>query len=426
MAGPRRPQPLGVLPLPAGYLLIDDDGSDPAVTHVRETLVAGRTVSDWPDRLRGVELAHAGRAGDAFAAFDTESAVGRYNRFVLRPDGVDLGALRRDLPAGLAPMVDLVAYAVGLLDSPPEVGSATREVAALIMSAQASHAMESGRPDLALVLLDRAVDEAGCAPLTAVLLGSAGAIAADADHDPDAAVARLSEALRLLGDTDLVLARAELHYQLGQVLHGLAAAGRRPLTEAVGHYYDVVQLVDREDAPELWAAAQLSLGTAYLTMPMIEASDQLRSGIAMQSLRAAMEVFTQEQHPHEWASAQINLANALVYAPSTRQGDNLVEAVERYEQVLRVRDPDTDPLGYARLLANQGNALAHLGIFDHAKAKLYEARALFEQHGQVDAVMAVRQVLDAIAHEAAPQELADDIDATVAERIAKARQAALR
>ncbi len=96
---------------------------------------------------------------------------------------------------------------------------------------------------------------------------------------------------------------------------------------------------------------------------------------------------------------QLNLANSLVYTPSKHQADNLVEAVELYEAVLEARDRDTDPLGRARVLANQGNVLAHLGVFDQAKAKLYEARFLFEELGDDDSVRTVRGVLDEIARQ---------------------------
>jgi tetratricopeptide (TPR) repeat protein len=136
-------------------------------------------------------------------------------------------------------------------------------------------------------------------------------------------------------------------------------------------------------------------------MPMAEASGQLRLGVAAQSLRSALKVFTREAHPQRWAATQLNLANSLVYAPSTHQGDNLVEAVELYEAVLEARDRDTDPLGRARVLANQGNALAHLGAFDQARAKLYEARFLFEELDDHDSVRAVRGVLDEVSRQRA-------------------------
>jgi len=88
-----------------------------------------------------------------------------------------------------------------------------------------------------------------------------------------------------------------------------------------------------------------------------------------------------------------------VYTPSRHQRENLVEAAEIYESLLATRDRDTDPLGRARVLANQGNVLAHLGVFDEAKAKLYEARFLFEELGDNDSVRTVRGVLDEIARQ---------------------------
>ena len=93
------------------------------------------------------------------------------------------------------------------------------------------------------------------------------------------------------------------------------------------------------------------------------------------------------------------LANSLVYTPSRHHQENLVQAVEVYEAVLQTRDRASDPLGRARVLANQGNVLAHLGVFDDAKAKLYEARFLFEELGDDDSVRAVRGVLDEIARQ---------------------------
>jgi tetratricopeptide (TPR) repeat protein len=136
---------------------------------------------------------------------------------------------------------------------------------------------------------------------------------------------------------------------------------------------------------------------------MIEASDTLRTGIAIQAMRSSLRVFTREEHAVQWSTATLNLANALVYAPAVKQGDNLVEAVELYEEVLEARDRDSDPMGRARVLANQGNALAHLGIFDQAKAKLYEARFLFEEHLDSDSALMVRSVLDEIAKQMVPE-----------------------
>ena len=389
-----RPQPLGAFPLPLGYLLIP---ASPDTEDARLALLAGR-VPEWPAALRAHELALAGDRDGALAALTGTDPVSRYNRFVMDPDSQDPDELRSAL-GEFGILVDVVLFALGRSDDAPALGGATGELAAIVLSVQAGRALQDGDAETAVALLDRAAEQAAVvsAPLQGVLLGAAGSILDGAE-----AVNRFERALRALETAEgLRPARAELHLNLAGLLH--EQAGDRPdlLNRAVPHYHSVLQLVLREEAPLLWASAHANLATAYLTMPMTEASSQLRLGVAAQSLRSALKVYTPEDHPEQWASVQLNLANSLVYTPSSHQMENLVEAVNLYEAVLAARDRDTDPMGRARVLANQGNVFAHLGDFDQAKAKLYEARFLFEELGDHEAVRTVRGVLDEISRQQA-------------------------
>ncbi|HZS21600.1 MAG TPA: hypothetical protein VFA63_11515 [Pseudonocardiaceae bacterium] len=395
---PARPQPIGVLPLPAGYLLIPG-GED--TESARRALLSGHLPDQWPPALRAHQLALAGELSAAVAALPGTDAVARYNRFVIDPGTEQPTALRRGLGPDLAVLVDLVCFVVGRSDDPPELGSSDGELAALVLAAQATHAVSARDTRKALELLAEAVEHAisVAKPLAGLLLGAAASIRKDAEGPTREVIGTLERALSLLGDTDLHVAKAELHLTLASTLHELASDSGDLLTAAVKHYHSALQLISSKQAPELFAAAHANLAAAYLAMPMVQASDQLRRAVAVQSLRAALTVYRPETHPQHWASAQLNLANALVYMPSKHQDDNLVEAIELYEKVLDVRDRQTDPLGRARVLANQGNALAHLGIFDHAKAKLHEARFLFEEFQEIDAVRTVRNVLDEIARQ---------------------------
>lgn len=398
-------QPIGAFAFPLGMLLVPESLDDPEIGEVCACLIEGREPTSWPASLRGHELAHRGRLVEAAAHFgQAADPISAFNRYVLEPEGVDTVALRNVMPSHLADLVDVVRFTIGDLDHVPPASSTAPEVVALLGAARASELLSHGDPAGAILLLHEAAELAApvAAPLSAMLLGNAGTIAHEHGLTPDEALEDLRVACLGLVDSDLVLARAELHLRYGLAIHAAAAAGRRPLKDAVNEYYSALQLVDADSAPYTWAGAHLNLGAAYLTMPMIEATDQLRSGIAMQSLRAALGIFTRDEHPGEWASATLNLANALVYTPSTHQGDNIVEAVERYEEVLETRSRETDPLGRARILANLGNALAHLGIFDHAKSRLYEARFLFEEALDHDSVMAVRSILDEISRETVP------------------------
>jgi tetratricopeptide (TPR) repeat protein len=389
-----RPQPLGAFPLPLGYLLIP---ASPDTEDARVALLSGR-LPDWPDSLRAHELALAGDRDGALAALQGDDPITRYNRFVMDPDGSDPAELRSDL-GEFACLVDVVLFALGRSDTAPELGDATGELASTVLSVQASGALQDGDAEAAMTLLDRAAEQAAgvSEPLRGVLLGAAASIC----DGPDA-VTRFEGALRALDDAeDLRLARAEIHLALAGLLHEQAIDRPDLLNRAVPHYHSALQLVWREEAPLLWASAHANLAAAYLTMPMTEASGQLRLGVAAQSLRSALKVYTPEEYPEEWASVQLNLANSLVYTPSSHQGDNMVEAVNLYEAVLAARDRDTDPLGRARVLANQGNVLAHLADFDQAKAKLYEARFLFEELGDHDSMRTVRGVLDEISRQQA-------------------------
>lgn len=397
-----RPQPLGAFPLPLGYMLIP---ASPDTEPARLALLAGR-VPEWPTALRAHELALGGDRDGALAALPGDDPITRYNRFVMDPAADDPDQLRSAL-GEFGVLVDVVLFAVGRSDTPPAVnsaegGSVTGELSALVLSTQASKALDDGDPAAAAALLDQAAElvPAGCEPLRGVLLGAAGSVTAQID--PPAAVTRFERALRAMeGAEDLRVARAELHLSLAGLLHEQAVDRPDLLNRAVPHYHSTLQLVLREEAPALWAAAHADLATAYLTMPMTEASSQLRLGVAAQSLRSALKVYTPEDYPEQWASVQLNLANSLVYTPSSHQDENLLEAVELYEAVLQARDRDADPLGRARVLANQGNVLAHIGDFDQAKAKLYEARYLFEELGDHDSVRTVRGVLDEISRQQA-------------------------
>ena len=406
-----RPQPLGAFPLPLGYLLIP---ASPETEEARLALLAGQ-LPVWPAALRSHELALEGDRDGALAQLTGADPISRYNRFVMDPDGVDsVGEDPAELRSALGEfgvLVDVVLYAIGRSDTAPEVGDLTGELAALVLSAQASTALHNGDAAGAIADLDRAAEEAATVsePLRGVLLGASASIV----EGPDA-VSRFERALKALdGAEGLRITRAELHLTLAGLLH--EQSGDRPdmLARAVPHYHAALQLVMREEAPLLWASAHANLATAYLTMPMTEASGQLRLGVAGQSLRSALKVYTPEDYPEQWASVQLNLANSLVYTPSSHQLDNRVEAVELYEAVLQARDRETDPLGRARVLANQGNVLAHLGDFDQAKAKLYEARFIFEEFGDHDAMRTVRGVLDEISRSAALNRTAADEESAV-------------
>lgn len=408
-----RPQPVGVFPLPAGYLLVPDgDGHDEA----RQALVDGRRPETMPAGLAFYRLALDGDTDGAVAALG-EGVVDRVNRLALDPSPELFASLVADpevvADEALRTWVATVGYIVGLSSEPPTIdgtggtggtgggggaGGAGGELAAMVGAAHATQALERGDRASAVDHLEAASQAAHTISpvLAGQIMGQLANIQLDEGGVQRAAVT-FQAALDALAGTDLAVSRAELHVAAGAMYQEMSEAAPRLMQQAIDHYHQAMALVDATTAPETFAVANANLGLAYLTMPMNEASDQLRMGVAVQSMREALNYFTPESHLERWSSTQLNLANALVYLPSAHQAENITEAVILYEGVLAHRDRNRDPLGRARVLANQGNALAHLGRFADAKARLHESRAIFEEYEEDEAVRSVRGVLDEIA-----------------------------
>ncbi len=186
----------------------------------------------------------------------------------------------------------------------------------------------------------------------------------------------------------------------GFELQAEADGDRATLLEAVAAYRTALACGITADAePEAYGQIQSNLGLAHLATPAGEAGGQLRHAVAIQGFRAAQRAFGRRERPELWATATVNLANALQHMPSAHVADNLVEAVEAYEQVLAVRTPERDPVGRARVLLNQATALAHLGIFPPALAKAAVAWDALAWHGHAEAA-AEADALVARIHEA--------------------------
>ncbi len=388
------PQPIGIFSLPAGYLLLPDG---PAGTAVQSQLLQGLIPADLPPELAYYGLALAGDTDAAHAALagDT-SLVGRYNRFVLQSDLETYAGLRADLPSDLRLLLDVVAFTLGYLEEPPVADTAVPEINGLALMAQASYHLEQGQPTAALPFIEQAiaVTQPTSPLLAAQFTGTLAETRQAVNGSSYEIVPLYQQALKLLEPTALHEQKAELWLHLGITYQEMSAGRRNGLAEAVKCYQAALHTFKKESHPEHFALCQTNLALAYLTMPMREASDQLRMGIAVQSLREALEIYRPHSHPEQWASVQLNLANALQYLPSSHPAENLAQAVELYEEILSVRTAVGDPVGYARVLANQANALAHLGIFNHAQQKFQQALTIFELYGEAEAAVSVRSALE--------------------------------
>ncbi len=390
LPGPR-PQPLGALPWPAGMLLLPEGSDDLAAD-----LVSGREPQSWPEGTEFMRRALAEDVEQAAANLTGHDLVSQYNRAVLvGGEGVweDLAARTT---GELRALVDTARFSVGEIDEAPSADESTGEIAAVVRSARASAAIEVGDIPSAVAELATAAaeaEEAGSPLLAASLHLTRAELMRERLDDPAAAARESDLAIQRLPLTAPSELRAELQVSRALARQQLAGTERGALLAVVADLTEASKVFREDTYPEMFATINQHLALAYLVMPMSSEGDRIRVGVAVNSLRGALRVFTPETHPVAWASTQLNLANALQYLPSVHQESNLDEAVQLYEELLQYRDPLRDPIGYARILANQGNALGHLGVFADARERLDQARSLFDEAGDVESVIGVDEVL---------------------------------
>ncbi len=422
------PQPIGIFGGYATHLLLPTIPSIDASSQ-QETIAnlmrGGLDPERWPEAWQFFAAAARGDRERAWELIRLRSLpsgdlsdIDCYNQFALRPTADEYRRLSQIFVGPLLMLLDATAYALGVADRPPVADSMgltelRPELAAWIWATLASADIESGQFAAAREKLLHGAELAGSTShvLAAQLRSQAAGIGhyqlalplTVVKQDYEAAI-RLAEGCRLPGFM------AELWTQLGMLWQAAAENSRAAMLEAVRAYQTAVhELGDPTSHPRLYAELQNNLGLAYLVLSRAETGDRLRYGIAIQSFRKALEFVTLESDGELWSRISMNLASALQYAPSSHPAENLVQAVEIYEQVLGYRTKARDPVAHALVLLNQANALAHLGIFKPALEKASEAYKLFHWHEQTDAAQTARELVERVNdHLSADQRTSDN------------------
>lgn len=391
-----RPQPIGVFPGIAGFFLLP---SVPQADNLLPHLLRGYLPDNWPDDWRFFSAAIEGRDEEDILALLPSSPEGLYNRFILEPQIHTYTLAKQALKGDVSLLLDAVAWRLGLLDTPPPYANTDGELRAFLLATHAYEAFQQDNWSDGLdILLEAANTAKDVSPVFSARLLAEWAATKQmlGDHGQDT-VEGYRSAIKLLDSSSFQEARAELWFQLGTAYQSDAKGRKGPLLETVKCYQEALKVYHRDTHPEAFAMVHMNLALAYLAMPSLDRGASLRTAVAIQSLREALRIFQKDTHPDLWASATINLANALQHVKTSHPEENLWEAVALYEDVLGIRSPEDDPLGYARVLANQGNALAHLGVFSRAVPRLEKASHLFRAEGEHDAAEAVETVLAEIA-----------------------------
>lgn len=391
-----QPQPIGVFPGAAGFFLLPPV---PEADQFVSFLLRGQFPESWPESWRFFAAAIEGKSEEEVLTLLPAGPEAAYNRFILDPQAHTYTTAKEVLSGDFSFLLDAVAWRLQLCETPPPLGDTTGEIRAFLLATKGYDAFQRKDWSTGLsFILEAATTVEDVSPVFSARLYAEWAATKQmlGDYGTET-IEGYRKALALLETSSFQEAKAELWFQLGSV-YQTAAEGRKGfLLEAVRCYHEALKVYRKDTYPDDYATLHMNLALVYLAMPSLDRSSYLRSATAIQSLREALRIFKKDTHPELWASATVNLANALQHVKTSHLEENLWEAVALYEDVLEIRRPEDDPLGYARVLANQGNALAHLGAFSRAVPRLEEAGQLFRTYGEQEAANAINDILADIA-----------------------------
>jgi hypothetical protein len=150
-----------------------------------------------------------------------------------------------------------------------------------------------------------------------------------------------------------------LQNQVGYILceqskQANGAEGQRLLAEAGMSVRVALEVVTRDEWPDLWAGVQDSLGMVLVEQAKHASGEETERlfAEAVQAVRSALEVIVRERSPEGWAEAQCHLGSALagqgVHATNGPESERLLgEAAQAYREALAIRTRDDFPQDWA-------------------------------------------------------------------------------
>jgi tetratricopeptide (TPR) repeat protein len=173
------------------------------------------------------------------------------------------------------------------------------------------------------------------------------------------AVDLLEEALRLQP------ANSDLHYRLGICHSGGCRQNSRTNPDLAVEYLRRALSLTASAKDSLICAGILdALGNAYVCSRQLPKKARLEA--ALECHRTASELYLSRGQMDDWAREEYNQGNAWCELPEDEYPDKWQQAILHYEQSLRVRTRDKDPVRYAATLQNLGTAYRQLPSGDKA------------------------------------------------------------
>lgn len=163
----------------------------------------------------------------------------------------------------------------------------------------------------------------------------------------------ISRAVDILRKEDIPELLANAQYRKGVLFYTWAQNGNiqfyKPAMEA---YQEALKVFTYDNAPDVFAEIQHHLGVIYSEIPDEAKKKSLWAAISVSSFNQALNHFTRETHPFEYAMICNSYANALTKYPPSVKADNHAKALNLYRQALEIRSATEFPYERALTILN--------------------------------------------------------------------------
>src|SRR6266567_923515 len=141
-------------------------------------------------------------------------------------------------------------------------------------------------------------------------------------------------------------------------------------------YKLMLERLQPNEDPTLYATLQYNLGNAYLNLPTGDRAANLAQAISC--YQQALRFWTAEADPLHYALTQNNLGIVYHDLPTGDRAANLAQAIQYYQEALRFWTAEAAPLDYARTQNSLGVAYRDLPIRDRG-VNLAQAISYFQE-----------------------------------------------
>ncbi|MFN4945595.1 MAG: hypothetical protein ACK5FG_02730 [Chryseotalea sp.] len=146
---------------------------------------------------------------------------------------------------------------------------------------------------------------------------------------------------------------AQAHMRKGNLLFTWAQNGNTQFYKgAMEALQEAAKVFTREHAPQQFADIQHVLGIIFSEIPDEAKKKSVWAAVSSSSFKEALQYYTKEEFPYEYATICNHYANAYIKYPASRNSDNVAKALDLFNEALAIRRADTYPVERALTLLN--------------------------------------------------------------------------